>query len=229
MDLPGVNGETLRLGFVDVPGHERFVRNMLAGVGGIDLVLLVIAADESIKPQTREHFDILQLLDVRRGITVLTKSDAVDPRCLIVADGGGYSRNCSRTLLEFSLFWRLVADRRGAGRLEEGDRFQSHGAPPRDRRAIARLPIDRVFTKGVIRDGQEFRGRGDFGHDTKGRGIGSLSLTAGENEGSGARRKSLTRAWRTADGPQYSGSQYRGPLSWNDVVASRNVRCNAPS
>ena len=66
------------------PGHERFVRNMLAGVGGIDLVLLVIAADESIKPQTREHFDILQLLGVQRGITVLTKSDAVDAETLDV-------------------------------------------------------------------------------------------------------------------------------------------------
>jgi len=82
MDLPAPNGETLRLGFVDVPGHERFVRNMLAGVGGIDLVLLVIAADEAIKPQTREHFEILQLLDVQRGITVLTKSDAVDAETL---------------------------------------------------------------------------------------------------------------------------------------------------
>src|SRR5947209_11673704 len=74
----------VRLGLVDVPGHERFVRNMLAGVGGIDLVLLVIAADESIKPQTREHFDILQLLGVQRGITVLTKSDAVDADTLDV-------------------------------------------------------------------------------------------------------------------------------------------------
>ncbi len=54
---------TLRLGFVDVPGHERFVKNMLAGVGGIDLVLFVVAADESIKPQTREHFDICRLLE----------------------------------------------------------------------------------------------------------------------------------------------------------------------
>ena len=57
-----------------MPGHERFVRNMLAGIGGIDLVLLVIAADESVKPQTREHFDICRLLSVQRGITVLTKS-----------------------------------------------------------------------------------------------------------------------------------------------------------
>ena len=62
---------------------------MLAGVGGIDLVLLVIAADESIKPQTREHFDICRLLSVRRGITVLTKSDAVDPETLEVVRAGG--------------------------------------------------------------------------------------------------------------------------------------------
>ena len=68
----------LRLGFVDVPGHERFVKNMLAGVGGIDLVLFVIAADESIKPQTREHFDICRMLGIPRGIVVLTKSDLVD-------------------------------------------------------------------------------------------------------------------------------------------------------
>ncbi len=67
LELPGPDGEQLRFGFVDVPGHERFVRNMLAGVGGIDLVLLVIAADEGIKPQTREHFDICRLLAVQRG------------------------------------------------------------------------------------------------------------------------------------------------------------------
>src|SRR3984893_15289145 len=84
MDLTGPDGELLHLGFVDVPGHERFVRNMLAGGGGIDLVLLVIAADEAIKPQTREHFDILQLLGAQRGITVLTKSDAVDAETLDV-------------------------------------------------------------------------------------------------------------------------------------------------
>ncbi|MDX1981260.1 MAG: selenocysteine-specific translation elongation factor [Bryobacteraceae bacterium] len=68
----------IECGFVDVPGHERFVRNMLAGVGGIDVLLLVIAADESIKPQTREHFDICRLLGIQRGIVVLTKADLVD-------------------------------------------------------------------------------------------------------------------------------------------------------
>src|SRR5712675_663385 len=70
--------QNVRLGFVDVPGHERFIKNMLAGVGGIDLVLFVIAADESIKPQTREHFDICRLLGIQRGVIVLTKADLVD-------------------------------------------------------------------------------------------------------------------------------------------------------
>ncbi len=68
----------VRVGFVDVPGHERFVKNMLAGVGGIDLVLLVVAADESIKPQTREHFDICRLLNIRSGLVVITKCDLAD-------------------------------------------------------------------------------------------------------------------------------------------------------
>lgn len=74
--------ENLRVAFVDVPGHERFVKNMLAGVGGIDLVLLVVAADESIKPQTREHFDICKLLGIRSGLVVITKSDLVRPEIL---------------------------------------------------------------------------------------------------------------------------------------------------
>ncbi|HXW57610.1 MAG TPA: selenocysteine-specific translation elongation factor [Candidatus Cybelea sp.] len=73
-----LNLEDVRFGFVDVPGHERFVRNMLAGVGGIDLVMLVIAADESIKPQTREHFDICRLLGIPRGLVAITKADLVD-------------------------------------------------------------------------------------------------------------------------------------------------------
>src|SRR3954466_5149435 len=79
LELAASSGEKIRLGFIDVPGHERFVRNMLAGVGGIDLVLMVIAADESIKPQTREHFEICRLLGIRKGIVALTKADLVDP------------------------------------------------------------------------------------------------------------------------------------------------------
>src|SRR5215469_3570571 len=72
----------VQFGFVDVPGHERFVGNMLAGAAGIDLVVLVIAADESIKPQTREHFDICSLLGIGHGLVALTKADLVDPETL---------------------------------------------------------------------------------------------------------------------------------------------------
>jgi len=148
MTLPAPNGEMLRLGFVDVPGHERFVRNMLAGVGGIDLVLLVIAADEAIKPQTREHFDILQLLGVQRGITVLTKSDAVDAETLDVVRleveeflRGTFLDSAQSPVL-------AVSSLTGAG-LEELKRAMVMAAAevqPRDAGAIARLPIDRVFT-----------------------------------------------------------------------------------
>src|SRR4029450_4844243 len=77
--------DDLRIGFVDVPGHERFVKNMLAGAHGIDLVLLVIAADEGVMPQTREHFDICRLLRIRNGIVVLTKSDLADTETLELA------------------------------------------------------------------------------------------------------------------------------------------------
>src|SRR6184192_1214173 len=73
------------LAFVDVPGHERFVKNMLAGVGGIDAVLLVIAADESVMPQTREHFAICRLLHIPAGVIALTKSDLVDADTLALA------------------------------------------------------------------------------------------------------------------------------------------------
>src|SRR6185369_16547163 len=78
LELPG----GLCFGIVDVPGHERFVRTMVAGVGGMDLVMLVIAADEGIMPQTREHLDILRLLGVKSGLVALTKRDMVDPEWL---------------------------------------------------------------------------------------------------------------------------------------------------
>jgi len=74
LELPEPNGEKLRLGFVDVSRARAFVRNMLAGVGGMDVVLFIVAADEGVMPQTREHFDICRLLGIGRGITVITKS-----------------------------------------------------------------------------------------------------------------------------------------------------------
>jgi len=152
MDLPASTektsgGEILRLGFVDVPGHERFVRNMLAGVGGIDLVLLVIAADEAIKPQTREHFDILQLLGVQRGIAVLTKSDAVDAETLEVVRLEVEEFLCG-TFLDKPRSIVAVSSFTGAGLddLKRGIAAAVAEVQPRDSRAIARLPIDRVFT-----------------------------------------------------------------------------------
>ena len=145
---PLPSGETLRLGFVDVPGHERFVRNMLAGVGGIDLVLLVIAADESIKPQTREHFDICRLLSVRRGIAVLTKSDLVDRETLDVVrlEVEEFLRNSFLDPAQSSDRRGQFADRRGPRRSEAGAGEGRAEIPARDSSALARLPIDRVFT-----------------------------------------------------------------------------------
>jgi len=147
LDLPMPDGQTLHLGFIDVPGHERFVRNMLAGVGGIDLVLLVIAADESIKPQTREHFDICRLLSVRRGITVLTKSDSVDPETLDVvrAEVEDFLHG---SFLGYPNPIVAVSSLTGAG-LDDLKQALMQGASEataRDSSAIARLPIDRVFT-----------------------------------------------------------------------------------
>lgn len=79
-DMPNSSGQ--HIGIIDVPGHERFVRNMLAGIGGIDLVLLVVAADEGVMPQTVEHFEILKMLEIKKGIIVLTKADLVEEEWL---------------------------------------------------------------------------------------------------------------------------------------------------
>jgi selenocysteine-specific elongation factor len=146
LELSGRNGETLRFGFVDVPGHERFVRNMLAGVGGIDLVLLVIAADEGIKPQTREHFDICRLLGIQHGITALTKSDRVDLETLEVVrlEIADFLRG---SFLEHAPILP-VSSLKGGG-LDELKRVLVELAstiPTRSLHALTRLPIDRVFT-----------------------------------------------------------------------------------
>src|SRR3984893_17938501 len=146
MEVPGPGGEMLRLGFVDVPGHERFVRNMLAGVGGIDVVLLVIAADEDIKPQTREHFDICRLLAIRHGMAVLTKADLVDPETLEVArlEVAEFLR---RSFLENTPIVPVSALKStGIDELNRQLVQLANQLPARDSSAITRLPIDRVFT-----------------------------------------------------------------------------------
>ena len=148
LELPAPNGETLRLGFVDVPGHERFVRNMLAGVGGIDLVVLVIAADEGIKPQTREHFDICRLLAVRRGMTVLTKSDAVDRDTLEVVrlEVEDFLRGSFLDPANSPIVAASSLTGAGLDEVKTALAKVASEATTKDSTALARLPIDRVFT-----------------------------------------------------------------------------------
>ncbi|HVD92281.1 MAG TPA: selenocysteine-specific translation elongation factor [Vicinamibacterales bacterium] len=134
------------LAFVDVPGHERFVKNMLAGVGGIDAVLLVIAADESVMPQTREHFAICRLLRVPRGVIVLTKSDLVDADTLELA------RLDARELVAGSLLAGApivaVSAKTGTGldALREALARLAETVPLHGEAGAPRLPIDRVFS-----------------------------------------------------------------------------------
>lgn len=135
----------VRFGFIDVPGHERFVSNMLAGAAGIDVLLLVIAADESIRPQTREHFDICRLLGVKRGVVALTKSDMVDSDTLELV------RMEAEEFLRASFLEKAplvpVSAKTGAG-LRELKRALSEAAAnasARDSARYFRLPIDRAF------------------------------------------------------------------------------------
>jgi selenocysteine-specific elongation factor len=138
--------DDMTFAFVDVPGHERFVKNMLAGAGGIDLVLLIVAANEGVMPQTREHFDICRLLGVRRGIVVLTKADLVSPEELELA------RADARELVAGSFLDRPAIHAVSATTGEGLDALRAalvdtaRQVEPRSPAGRARLPIDRVFT-----------------------------------------------------------------------------------
>jgi selenocysteine-specific elongation factor len=135
----------VRFGLVDVPGHERFVSNMLAGAAGIDLVLLVIAADESIKPQTREHFDICRLLGVKLGVVAITKSDLID------ADMLGLVRLEAEEYLRGSFLERApivaVSVKTGTGiaELKKALHDVATEVTGKDAARYFRLPIDRAF------------------------------------------------------------------------------------
>jgi selenocysteine-specific elongation factor len=148
LELDAPSGEKLRLGFIDVPGHERFVRNMLAGVGGMDLVLLVIAADESIKPQTREHFEICRLLSIPRGITVITKSDLVDEETLNVVrlEIEDFARGSFLDATRSPIVPVSALQGTGLDELKGEIARLAADVPARDTEALFRLPIDRVFS-----------------------------------------------------------------------------------
>ncbi len=135
-----------RLAVIDVPGHERFIKSMVAGATGLDLVLLVVAADEGVMPQTREHLDVCHLLGVRDGLVVLTKSDLVDAEWLAMVDAelagflaGSFLANAPRV---------AVSAKTGAGLDELRARITEAVSrlPPRPDTGVLRLPIDRVFS-----------------------------------------------------------------------------------
>ncbi len=136
----------VRVGFVDVPGHERFVKNMLAGAHGIDAVALVIAADESVMPQTREHFDICRLLDVRKGLVVLTKKDLVDEDLLQLVRAEAQELVAGSFLENAPII--AVSSRTGEGIEELKAALREIGLEVAARSAefVTRLPIDRAFT-----------------------------------------------------------------------------------
>jgi selenocysteine-specific elongation factor len=135
-----------RAGIIDVPGHEKFVKNMLAGVSGVDLVLLVIAADEGIMPQTREHFEILQLLNVKRGIIVLTKSDMVDSEWLEMVKEE-VKEEFKGTFLEKAPIHAVSSKtKEGLGDLIKDIDILTGEIDTKDVGGHFRLPVDRVFS-----------------------------------------------------------------------------------
>lgn len=142
-DLPGGD----RAGIIDVPGHEKFINNMVAGVVGMDLVLLVIAADEGIMPQTREHVDILHLLGIEKSIIVLNKCDLVDEEWLELVEEE-VREELAGTFLEHAPVAKVSAAT-GQG-LEELiqiiEKMTEDDLTPKDIHTIPRLPVDRVFT-----------------------------------------------------------------------------------
>lgn len=146
---------------VDVPGHERFIRNMLAGVGGIDVALVVVAADEGVMPQTREHLDILDLLDVRHGVVALTKSDMVDDEWRLLVAEEVRDALASTSLAGAPLVAVSALSGMGMPALVASLAKVLDGVPPKRDVGRARVPVDRVFTltgfgtvvTGTLRDG----------------------------------------------------------------------------
>ena len=138
--------DDIEVAFVDVPGHEKFVRTMLAGAGGLDAVLLVLAADESVMPQTREHFEICRLLGIRRGIIVITKADLVGRDSIELAELEARELVTGSPLEKAQVV--AVSARTGDGldQLRQAIVELSAAIPDVPRRGVARLPIDRAFS-----------------------------------------------------------------------------------
>ena len=141
------NDEGLKIGIIDVPGHEKFVKNMLAGIGGIDLVLLIIGLDEGVMPQTREHFEILKMLHIKKGILVFTKADLADEEWSMMAEED------ARELVKGSFLENAPSVRVSAVTGQNIELLKSlilegvrDAAGRRSAPELFRLPVDRVFT-----------------------------------------------------------------------------------
>jgi len=134
------------VGIVDVPGHERFVKNMLAGVGGIDLALLIVAANEGVMPQTREHLAILDLIGVQRGIAVVTKKDLVDEELLSLVRMEIEELLSTTSISEAPIMAVSALTGEGLPELVAAIDELLATAEPRPDRGNPRLPVDRVFT-----------------------------------------------------------------------------------
>ncbi|HZO20419.1 MAG TPA: selenocysteine-specific translation elongation factor [Gemmatimonadaceae bacterium] len=138
--------DDLTLGVVDVPGHEAFVRNMVAGATGIDLALLVIAADEGIMPQTREHLHILRLLGVRAGVVALSKCDLVDAEWLELVQEDVRAALADTPLAGAPVVPTSVVSGEGIAELRAAIRSAADALPARDSDDVFRMPIDRAFS-----------------------------------------------------------------------------------
>ena len=155
-----------RLGVVDVPGHEKFVKHMVAGATGIDLVMLVIAADEGVMPQTREHMEICTLLGVRHGMIALTKIDLVDEEMLELAREDVSSFVRGGFLEEAPLIPVSAATGQGIPELLAALERLAARVPERPPSSLFRLPVDRVFTMkgfGTVITGTLVSGRVQMG------------------------------------------------------------------
>lgn len=148
--------ESVQVGMIDMPGHERFIRNMLVGAGAVDLVLMTVAADEGVMPQTREHLDILSLLGTKQGIVVLTKCDLVDSQLLTLVRQEVQEAFADSFLAQMPMVEVSSKTGEGIERLREQLLTMAQNAARRKQDAPFWLAVDRVFTKdgfGVIATG----------------------------------------------------------------------------
>lgn len=170
MDVPLPDGASLRVGIVDVPGHERFIRNMLAGASGIDAALLVVAADDSVMPQTREHLAILKLLGIPRGVIALTKTDLVEPSWTDLVEEEVRELVRGSFLESAAIVRTSAATGAGIGALREAIAACCAAAGRLRDRGLFRLPVDRSFVKeglGTIVTGTVWSGALSVGDEVE--------------------------------------------------------------